>query len=98
MSSLDFAANPLLRRGETVQIALLLGFAGGYLDAYIWIIHGVMANAQTANLIFLWVYGTAGEWEKAVHFIPPSLALGLPVMALLIVLFRREICPDEECR
>ena len=59
MSSLDIAASPPIRRDETVQVALLLAFTGGYLDAYTWIIHGVMANAQT-NLILLWVYGSAG--------------------------------------
>src|SRR5439155_20233103 len=31
-------------------------------------------NAQTANLIFLWVYGMAGNWQKALHFVPPILA------------------------
>ena len=74
MSSLEIAASPPIRRDETVQIALLLAFAGGYLDAYTWIIHGVMANAQTANLVLLWVYGTVGEWERAFQFIPPIAA------------------------
>jgi uncharacterized membrane protein YoaK (UPF0700 family) len=67
MSSLDIAASPPTRRDETVQVSLLLAFAGGYLDAYTWIIHGVMANAQTANLVLLWVYGTTGEWPRAVR-------------------------------
>src|SRR5260370_26132058 len=71
MSSLDIAASPPIRRDEAVQISLLLAFAGGYLDAYTWIVHGVMANAQTANLIFLWVYATAGEGARALHFPPP---------------------------
>lgn len=74
MSSLDTAASPPVRRDETVQISLLLAFAGGYLDAYTWIIHGVMANAQTANLVLLWVHGTVGEWQRAVQFIPPMAA------------------------
>jgi uncharacterized membrane protein YoaK (UPF0700 family) len=61
-----------MRHDETVQISLLLAFAGGgYLDAYAWIIHGVMANAQTANLVLLWVHGTVGEWDRAVQFVPP---------------------------
>jgi uncharacterized membrane protein YoaK (UPF0700 family) len=73
MSTLDVAAGAT-RRDETIQIVLLLAFAGGYIDAYTWIIHGVMANAQTANLIFLWVYATAGNWTRALHFVPPILA------------------------
>jgi uncharacterized membrane protein YoaK (UPF0700 family) len=80
MSSLEIAASPPIRRDETVQIALLLAFAGGYLDAYTWIIHGVMANAQTANLVLLWVYGTAGQWKEALHFVPPIMAFGVGVI------------------
>jgi uncharacterized membrane protein YoaK (UPF0700 family) len=85
MSSLDIAASPSIRRDETVQISLLLAFAGGYLDAYTWIVHGVMANAQTANLVLLWVYGTAGEWARALHFAPPIAAfmVGVVVAAWL---------------
>src|SRR4051794_39591334 len=47
MSTVDIADVSSARRDETVSVALLLAFAGGYLDAYTWIIHGVMANAQT---------------------------------------------------
>jgi uncharacterized membrane protein YoaK (UPF0700 family) len=85
MSSLDIAASPPIPRDETVQISLLLAFAGGYLDAYTWIVHGVMANAQTANLVLLWVYGTAGKWERALHFAPPIAAFiaGVVVAAWL---------------
>jgi uncharacterized membrane protein YoaK (UPF0700 family) len=138
MSSLDIAASPPIRRDATVQISLLLAFADGYLDAYIWIIHGVMANAQTANMVLLWVHGTVDEWDRAAQFVPPmaafmvgiviaawlrrpgifaalciafgigaavgayatkvipDLALGLPVVALLIVLLRCELHPNEE--
>jgi uncharacterized membrane protein YoaK (UPF0700 family) len=80
MSSLEIAASPPIRRDETVQIALLLAFAGGYLDAYTWIIHGVMANAQTANLVLLWVHGTVGQWKEALHFVPPIMAFGVGVV------------------
>lgn len=80
MSSLDIAAGSSIRRDETVIVALLLAFAGGYIDAYTWIIHGVMANAQTANLVLLWVYGTVGNWDKALHFVPPILAFAIGVV------------------
>jgi uncharacterized membrane protein YoaK (UPF0700 family) len=74
MSSLETTARASLRRDETVPVAVLLAFAGGYIDAYTWIIHGVMANAQSANLVFLWVYAMIGNWDKALHFVPPILA------------------------
>jgi uncharacterized membrane protein YoaK (UPF0700 family) len=40
----------------------------------------VFANAQSANLVFLWVYLTSGEWEKAVHYLPPILAFTVGVV------------------
>lgn len=49
MSFLGIAISPPLPRDETVRVALLLVFAGGYLGAYSWIIHGVIANAETAK-------------------------------------------------
>jgi len=84
MSTLDVSAGAI-RRDETVEIVLLLAFAGGYIDAYTWIIHGVMANAQTANVIFLWVHAMGGEWAKAFHFVPPILAFtaGIVIAAWL---------------
>ena len=85
MSSLNLAAGRSVARNETIGIVLLLAFAGGYIDAYTWIIHGVMANAQTSNLIFLWVA------TKNV----PNLALAIPVVVLLVVLLRCEV-PHQE--
>ncbi|MHC2619353.1 uncharacterized membrane protein YoaK (UPF0700 family) [Bradyrhizobium huanghuaihaiense] len=84
MSTLDVAAGAI-RRDETVEIVMLLAFAGGYIDAYTWIIHGVMANAQTANVILLWVYAMAGDWMQALHFAPPILAftVGIVIAAWL---------------
>lgn len=67
-------------RDEALQIAGLLAFVGGYLEAYTWIIHHVFANAQGANLVFLWVYMTSGEWEMATRYVPPLLAFAAGVI------------------
>lgn len=80
MSSQDVTASPLISRDESVSIALLLAFTGGCLDAYTWIIHGVMANAQTANVVLLWVHGAGREWAQAAHFIPPIVAFGVGIV------------------
>ena len=58
---------------------------GGYIDAYTWIIHGVLANVQTANLVFLWVNATAGQWQQAFQFVPPLFAfmIGLVIASQL---------------
>jgi uncharacterized membrane protein YoaK (UPF0700 family) len=74
------AADPPVRREETLVVALLLAFAGGYLDTYTWITHGVLANAQTANLVFLWVHATAAQWQQAFQFVPPLFAFGVGVV------------------
>jgi uncharacterized membrane protein YoaK (UPF0700 family) len=69
-------------RDEALYIAAMLAFTGGYLEAYAWIVHRVFANAQSANLVFLWVNVATGEWGKAIHYIPPLLAFtGGVVMA-----------------
>lgn len=69
-----------MRREETLLVALLLGLVGGYLDTYTWITHGVMANAQTANLVLLWVNAMAGKWQEAFHFVPPLFAFMVGVV------------------
>jgi uncharacterized membrane protein YoaK (UPF0700 family) len=74
------AANPPLCREETLVVALLLAFAGGYLDTYTWITHGILANAQTANLVFLWVHATAAQWQQAFHLVPPLFAFFVGVV------------------
>jgi uncharacterized membrane protein YoaK (UPF0700 family) len=74
------AVDPPARREEALAVALLLGFAGGYLDTYTWITHGVLANAQTANLVFLWVNATAGKWQQAFHFVPSLFAFFVGVV------------------
>ena len=79
------APAPPERPEEGLLVALMLGFAGGYIDAYTWIIHGVLANVQTANLVFLWVNAAAGQWQQAVQFVPPLFAflIGLVIASRL---------------
>lgn len=78
--SVAHVGNPPMRREESLLVALLLGFAGGCLDAYTWITHGVLANAQTANLVFLWVNAMVGKWQEAFHFIPSLFAFMVGVV------------------
>jgi uncharacterized membrane protein YoaK (UPF0700 family) len=83
MSSTESATRavaPLVGREETLLVALLLAFAGGYIDTYTWITHGILANAQTANLVFLWVHAVAARWQQAFHFVPPLFAFGVGVV------------------
>jgi uncharacterized membrane protein YoaK (UPF0700 family) len=67
-------------REEALLIACLLALTGGYLEAYTWIVHRVFANAQTANLIFLWANVIDGDWNDARRFILSLLAFGAGVI------------------
>jgi hypothetical protein len=62
--SATLAADPPVRREEILAVALLPRFAGGYLDTCTWITHGVLANAQTANLVLLRVHATARSGSR----------------------------------
>ncbi|MFZ0812588.1 MAG: YoaK family protein [Bradyrhizobium sp.] len=79
-------------REEALLIASLLALTGGYLDAYTWIVHRAFANAQTANLVFLWVYLTGGEWSKALHYVPPLFAF---VLGVIMASCLRKFAPDK---
>jgi uncharacterized membrane protein YoaK (UPF0700 family) len=78
--SLDRAGGRRIPREETLPVAMLLALAGGYIDAYTWITHRVFANAQTANMLFLWIHAMAGEWAKALHYVPSLAAFVLGVI------------------
>jgi uncharacterized membrane protein YoaK (UPF0700 family) len=82
-------------REEALQIAVLLALTGGYLEAYTWIVHRVFANAQTANLVFLWVYVTEAEWEKAFHYVPPLFAFAVGV---ILACWLRRLAPLQAAR
>jgi uncharacterized membrane protein YoaK (UPF0700 family) len=84
-----------LPREEALQIALLLALTGGYLEAYAWIVHHVFANAQSANLVFFWVYLTDGELGKALHYVPPLLAF---VIGVILACWLRWVAPRRATR
>jgi uncharacterized membrane protein YoaK (UPF0700 family) len=79
-------------REEALLIASLLALTGGYLDAYTWIVHRAFANAQTANLVFLWVYLTGGEWGKALHYVPLLFAF---VLGVVMASCLRKVAPQK---
>jgi uncharacterized membrane protein YoaK (UPF0700 family) len=74
------AADMDLHREETLTVAALLAFAGGYIDAYSWITHRVFANAQTANMLFMWINAMEGEWARALSFLPSLTAFVIGVI------------------
>ena len=82
-------------RDEALRIASLLAFAGGYLEANTWIVYRVFANAQTANLVFLFVYVTGGQWDQADRFVMPLLAF---VVGVVLACWLRWFAPQQSAR
>ncbi|WP_426614478.1 DUF1275 family protein [Bradyrhizobium sp. McL0616] len=70
-----------------------LDVAAGFIDVYARTLHGVLANAQTANLIFLWVYAMAGNWAKAFHFVPPILSFA---GGIVLAVWLRRVAGDMQ--
>lgn len=82
-------------RDEALRIASLLAFTGGYLEAYTWIVHRVFANAQTANMVFLFVYVTGGEWVQADRYVMPLVAF---MVGVILACWLRWLAPRQAAR
>jgi uncharacterized membrane protein YoaK (UPF0700 family) len=81
------------RAEESLRVAVLLSVVGGFLDAFTWIAHhGVMANAQTANVVLLAVYAAMGQWEEALRRVPSIAAF---LAAVLLICRLRAGASDE---
>ena len=93
--SVQPAAEASFPREETLFIALLLALTGGYLETYTWIVHRVFANAQTANLVFLWVNMTNGDWKEADRFVLPLLAF---FVGVVLACWLRWVAPERAAR
>lgn len=64
----------------SLQLGVLLAFAGGFQDAYSFIgLGGVFANAQTGNVVLLGVDAGRQHWTEALRHVPPLLAFILGV-------------------
>lgn len=66
---------PLRSRPEPVTVAALLTAAGGFLDAYTYVVRGgVMANAQTGNLVLMAASAGGRDWTGAARHLPSLFA------------------------
>jgi uncharacterized membrane protein YoaK (UPF0700 family) len=60
---------------ESLRGAVLLTFAGGYLDAFTFVGHGhVFANSMTGNVVLLGISLTQSDWAAALDRLWPILA------------------------
>jgi uncharacterized membrane protein YoaK (UPF0700 family) len=60
---------------NSIEVAALLTLSGGFLDVFTYVGHGgVFANSMTGNIVFLGMYAALGDWQQAMHHIPPIVA------------------------
>lgn len=71
---------------ESFRLGAILALAGGFLDAYTYLVRGgVFANAQTGNIVLLGVRLMEGDWAGAGHYLVPILAFAAGVLTAELV-------------
>ena len=79
-------------RENSLYVFLSFALVGGFLEAYTFLLHGgVFCNAQTGNLVLLFLKLVDGEWSAASHYLYSLLAYvaGILVSLALPLFFRR---------
>lgn len=60
---------------QTLKVGMMLAVVGGFLDAYTYLLEGrVFANAQTGNIVLLFILLAEGKWEKSLYYLAPILS------------------------
>lgn len=59
---------------STLAAGALLTAIGGYLDAYTYVGHGVLANTQSGNVVLAAVAVANAHWPTAIKHVPPIVA------------------------
>ena len=71
---------------ENFAVGIMLALAGGFLDAYTYIIRGgVFANAQTGNIVLLGINFAKGNFSKVLLYLLPILAFTFGIFISEIV-------------
>lgn len=66
---------------EKMAVGICLALAGGFLDAYTYLLRGgVFANAQTGNIVLFGIHLAKQEWLNALYCFVPILAFFLGVL------------------
>ena len=71
---------------ESLLVGTLLALAGGFMDAYTYLIRGqVFANAQTGNIVLLGLHLMNGEWMHALYYFIPIVSFSVGVLLVLVI-------------
>lgn len=78
---------------ETMPMAVILTLAGGFLDAYTYLLRGgVFANAQTGNIVLVGVGIASANWSSVVTHTLPVLAF---VTGILVSSYIKDYFPKD---
>lgn len=77
---------------ESIELAAILAFSGGLMDAYSYLARGkVFANAQTGNILLFGVNLADGDVDRALHYAVPVIAFAVGIaLAHSIKIFSKE--------
>ena len=77
---------------ESIELAAILAFSGGLMDAYSYLARGkVFANAQTGNILLFGVNLADGDVNRALHYAVPVMAFAVGIaLAHSIKIFSKE--------
>ncbi len=82
------------RAHDTIALGVCLSLVGGFLDAYSYLLKGkVFANAQTGNLVLLFVSFAAGEWGKALKYLVPIVTFAFGIFFSAFVSNKSSVTP-----
>lgn len=82
---------------DTMLLGVFLAFAGGFMDAYSYILRDqVFANAQTGNMLLFGVYVSEGNFIVAKDYICPVLAFTMGIIISDVVHYLVQIKSEIE--
>jgi uncharacterized membrane protein YoaK (UPF0700 family) len=77
---------------DNIAIAVSLSLLGGFLDAYSYLLKGgVFANAQTGNVVLLFISLANTEFARCIKYIIPIITFALGILASELFKGRKEI-------
>ena len=66
---------------QTLKVGMMLAVVGGFLDAYTYLLEGhVFANAQTGNIVLLFILLAEGNWLESLYYLAPIVSYFIGIL------------------